>query len=179
LKKAIFLDRDGVINKAKVINGKPFAPNYLNEIILFPNLKNILNILKGLGYLIIVITNQPDVKRKKTSLETVIKINKFIKKFLPVDDIFICFHDNDEKCECRKPRPGNILLAAKLYNINLKDSYMIGDTWKDISAGRKAGCKTIFFDHGYNLKKPKNYDFLVKSMKEIIKIISIKNKKLI
>jgi D-glycero-D-manno-heptose 1,7-bisphosphate phosphatase len=174
LKKAIFLDRDGVINKVKVINGKPYAPNHFNEIILFSNLKKILNILRSLDYLIIVITNQPDVKRKKTSLATVRKINKFIKKSLPVDDIFVCFHDNDDKCKCRKPKPGNILLAAKLYNINLKNSYMIGDTWKDISAGRKAGCKTIFLDHGYNIKKPKNYNFIIKSMKELIKIISKK-----
>ena len=172
MKKAIFLDRDGVINKVKIVNGKPYAPNNFNEIIFFPNLKKILNIFKNLGYLIIVITNQPDVKRKNTTLATVTKIHKFIKKSLPIDDIFVCFHDNDDKCCCRKPKPGNILAAAKLYNIDLKNSYMIGDTWKDISAGYKAGCKTIFFDHNYNLKKPKKYNFLIKSIKDLIIIIS-------
>jgi D-glycero-D-manno-heptose 1,7-bisphosphate phosphatase len=171
MKKAIFLDRDGVINAVKLTDGKPHPPKDINELILLPNVGKALEILKRAGYLLIVISNQPDVARGKIKVETVDDINQFLKELLLIDDIFTCYHDDDENCNCRKPKPGNILKAAKQYNINTKNSFMIGDRWRDIEAGKNSGCKTCFIEYNYQEKSPKNYDYKVKSLYDAAKII--------
>ena len=101
-----------------------------------------------------MITNQPDVYRKKTSKIDVKLINNFLKKKLGLDDIYVCYHDNIHKCDCRKPKPGMILLAKKKWNINLKNSFLIGDRLSDIIAGKKAGCVCFFINYHYNEKLP-------------------------
>ena len=171
MNKAIFLDRDGVINHANLIDGKPHPPKDISELILLPKVTEALQLLKGAGYLLIVITNQPDVVRGKTKIETVEAINQFLKDSLPIDDIFTCYHDDIENCDCRKPKPGNILKAADKYNINIPSSFMIGDRWRDIEAGESAGCKTFFIDYSYQEKQPESYDYKVKSLYEAAKII--------
>ena len=171
MNKAIFLDRDGVINQVNLVNGKPHPPKDLSELILLPKVPEALQLLKDVGYLLIVITNQPDVVRGKTKIETVEAINQFLKDSLPIDDIFTCYHDDIEDCNCRKPRPGNILQAADQYNINILGSFMIGDRWRDIEAGESAGCKTFFIDYSYQEKQPESYDYKVKSLYEAAKII--------
>ena len=98
-------------------------------------------------------------------------INQFLKNLLPINDIFTCYHDDIEDCNCRKPKPGNILKAADQYNINIPRSFMIGDRWRDIEAGISAGCKTFFIDYSYQEKQPKLYDYKVKSLDEAAKII--------
>jgi D-glycero-D-manno-heptose 1,7-bisphosphate phosphatase len=171
MKKAIFLDRDGVINKVELINGKPYPPMSIDGLVLLPKVNESLEFLKNAGYLLIVITNQPDVTRGKANREAIEFIHEFMKKTLPLNDIFTCYHDDHDNCSCRKPKPGNILEAANLYDIDLQKSFMIGDRWRDIEAGIKAGCKTFFIDYGYQEKKPTNYDFKVKSLYEAVKII--------
>lgn len=171
MKKAIFLDRDGVINKAFVINGKPYPPYKLTDVKILNGVKKAMSLLKSSQWMIIVITNQPDVSRGITSQLKVEKINDFLKLKLPIDEIYTCYHDNNDYCECRKPKPGSIKLAAKNNTIDLKESYMIGDRWSDIEAGKIAGCKTIFIDNNYIEKKPFNYTFRVKSLKEATDII--------
>ena len=171
MNKAIFLDRDGVINEAQLRDGKPFPPNNINELILIPKVIDALYLLKNSGYLLIVITNQPDVIRGKAEKETVAIINESLRKQLPLDDVYTCYHDDNENCNCRKPKPGNILEAARRYNIDLNKSFMVGDRWRDIDAGENAGCKTFFIDYGYQEKQPNNYDYKVKSLHEAAMII--------
>jgi D-glycero-D-manno-heptose 1,7-bisphosphate phosphatase len=171
MNKAIFLDRDGVINLVSLVDGKPHPPKDLGELILFPKVAEALQLLKDAGYLLIVITNQPDVVRGKTKIETVEAINQFLRDSLPIDDIFTCYHDDIEDCNCRKPKPGNILKAVDQYNINILGSFMIGDRWRDVEAGESAGCKTFFIDYSYQEKQPKIYGYKVKSLYEAAKII--------
>ena len=171
MNKAIFLDRDGVINQVNLVDGKPYPPKDMSELILLSNVNEALQLLKDAGYLLIVITNQPDVVRGKAKIETVEAINQFLKDSLPIDAIFTCYHDDIEDCNCRKPKPGNILKAADQYNINVSSSFMIGDRWRDVEAGESAGCKTFFIDYRYQEKQPESYDYKVKSLYEAAKII--------
>lgn len=169
--KAIFLDRDGVINKTIIFEGKTYPPKDISELRILPKVKSSLKLLKKKGFLLIVITNQPDVARKKANIKDVETLNQFIMKSLCLDAIFTCYHDESDNCLCRKPKPGNIIKAAEKFNINLKKSFMIGDRWKDIDAGKIAGCKTFFIDYSYNEKQPKNFNYKVESLYEATKII--------
>lgn len=169
---AVFLDRDGVINCAVVRNGKPYPPDSINELIIMPNAELILSRLREAGYLLIGITNQPDVARGKQRKEIVEEINEYLLKKLPVTEIFVCYHDDKDKCYCRKPNPGLLLEAASKYSLNLSQSFMVGDRWKDIQAGQRAGCKTIFLDHGYLEPKPDPAaDYDIKSLEDLLSII--------
>ena len=171
LLKAVFLDRDGVLNEPIVIDGKPYPPNNLSELIIYPGASNNLKRLRALGYLLVVVTNQPDVARGKTSLETVNSINNAIKDKLPVDLILTCFHDDNDGCNCRKPKFGMFLNAAAQLSLNLNDCYMIGDRWKDIQAGENASCKTIFVDRRYTERRPAAPDYEVSDLREAVNII--------
>ena len=170
-KKAIFLDRDGVINEVIIRDGKPCSPNNIDELKINPYAKELIQHLKFKNYLTVVVTNQPDVERKKVSKEDVIEINNFLQKSLNLDDVFVCFSD-DNNCSHRKPNPGMLLDAQKKWNIDLSFSYLIGDRSKDIEAGIKAGVKTIFIDYNYNEKKPLFSNYTVSSLNDVKKIIT-------
>ena len=171
MQKAVFLDRDGVINHCKIIKGTPYPPNQINEVEIIYGVEESLKRLKTAAYLCIVITNQPDVARGKIPLKNIQEINNFLLDKLPIDEIFTCYHDDKDDCECRKPKPGSILKAAIKYNIDLSKSYMVGDRWKDVDAGEKAGCQTFFIDNKYNEKQPNNPSHSVSSLKEAADII--------
>ena len=149
MKKAIFLDRVGVINKIFIKNGLPFSPPTFDELEILPGVKEAILRFKKENFLCLLVTNQPDVSRGKIHKEIVIKMNNYLKEEIQLDDIFVCYHDDVDNCECRKPKPGLILTASKKWNINLKNSYMVGDRSKDILAGINAGCKTIFINNNY------------------------------
>ncbi len=150
--KAIYLDRDGVLNQSIVRQGQPFPPQTVNEVAILEGVREGLIKLKKLGFLLIVITNQPDIAREKTTIEEVEKINNSLKEKLPIDDILFCPHDDKDNCDCRKPKPGLIFSAQKKWNIDLTNSFLVGDRWKDIEAGINAGIKTILIDYGYDEK---------------------------
>ena len=169
-KKAIFLDRDGVINEAIVKNGKPYPPKNINELKINPHAKELIKYLKFKDYLTLVVTNQPDVERKKTPKKDVIEINNFLQKSLNLNDVFVCY-SGDDNCSHRKPNPGMLFDAQKKWNIDLSLSYLIGDRSKDIDAGLNAGVKTIFIDYNYNEKKPIYSNYTVYSLKDVKKII--------
>ena len=171
MKKAVFLDRDGVLNRVFIKNGKPFPPIDLKSVEILEGVKDTIIALKKADWLVIVVTNQPDVARKLTSKKNVEKINSHLKLILQFDEIYTCYHDNSDSCECRKPKPGMLEEASRKNKIILKNSYMIGDRWSDIEAGNRAGCKTIFIDYNYKEKRPVNFDFRVKSINEAAKII--------
>ena len=146
---AVFLDRDGILNRAVVRDGKPYPPAKLEDVEIPPDTVTALKQLQAAGYILIGITNQPDVARGAQSREVVESINGMIQSSLPVLEIFVCYHDNKDHCDCRKPRPGLILQAAEKYELDLSQSWMVGDRWKDIAAGHNAGLKTIFVDYSY------------------------------
>jgi len=169
-RKAIFLDRDGVINKVLLNNGKPFSPRKFEEFELLPEVEKVLNSFKDIGFINIVITNQPDIARGLMRMKELDKMHLLIRKRLPVEDILVCPHDDIHDCNCRKPKPGMIIEAAERRSINLKKSFLIGDTWKDIEAGKAAGCKTILIDMPYN--KDVQVDFRVDGLPSVVKLIT-------
>jgi len=152
--KAVFLDRDGVINKPKVINGLPYPPSSLLELELYEDVSVSVMKLKNYGYKVFIVTNQPDIARGNVTLSDVNLIHDYLSNILDIDDIYMCTHDSSQNCMCRKPKPGLLLKAAKDHNINLNESYMIGDRWRDVGAAQKAECTPIFIDRGYSETQP-------------------------
>ena len=146
--RAVFLDRDGVINRSVVRDGKPYPPSCLDELEIIEGVEEAMELLRKAGFRLICITNQPDVARGTQKMEVVEDIHKRLKEVLPFDDISVCYEDGDD-CPRRKPNPGMIFEAADRYDIDLKNSFMVGDRWRDIEAGHRAGCRTIFIDYGY------------------------------
>ncbi len=168
-RNAIFFDRDGTIIKTKISpKKKPLAIKSLKECKIFPSAKKILSKLKK-NYLLFIITNQPDVARKQNLKKNVIEINNYLKKKLPIKKIYTCYCDN-KNCKFRKPNIGMLKDASKKYNIELKDSFVIGDRWKDINTGKNAGCKTIFLDKNYNEKLRSKPDYLIQNLFQLKKI---------
>jgi D-glycero-D-manno-heptose 1,7-bisphosphate phosphatase len=148
--RAVFLDRDGVLNRAIVKDGKPHPPANLEELEIPEDVPQALRALKEAGFLLVGATNQPDVSRGTQKRETVEAIHAALIKALPLEEIFVCYHDDRDGCSCRKPLPGLLYQAADRYAIDLSSSFMIGDRWKDIEAGQRAGCVTILIDHQYS-----------------------------
>ncbi len=170
LSKAIFLDRDGVLIKAPIIENKPKSIKTLKDLKFIKGIITFCKYYKKKNYLLIMVTNQPDVKRGINSKKNILQINNFIRNKLKLDDVFVCYSDN-EKCFDRKPNPGMVLKSKSKYKLDLKKSFIIGDRWRDIGVGHKTGCISILIDRKYDEKmifKPK---FVVKEIRDIYKII--------
>jgi D-glycero-D-manno-heptose 1,7-bisphosphate phosphatase len=146
----VFLDRDGVINVAIVRNGKPFPPQTLEELSIFPEVPDALFALRNARFRLVVVTNQPDVARGTQKRSVVEAINGELISRLPLEAVQVCYHDDADGCGCRKPKPGLLLEYAANSGLALDESYIVGDRWRDIEAGRAAGCKTILIDRGYS-----------------------------
>jgi len=153
-RRAVFLDRDGVLNRPIIRDGKPYPPASPGEIEILPDAGPALDDLKELGFLLLVVSNQPDVARGTQKRAVVEAINSVLKSALPLDDFFMCYHDDGDRCECRKPLPGLLYQAAERYSVDLSSSFLVGDRWRDIDAGVGAGCKTILIDYGYRERQP-------------------------
>lgn len=147
--RAVFLDRDGVLNKAHVRNGKPYSPDTIEEMTIFPDAATALGRLRQHGFRLIVATNQPDIARKRLTRVQVDAMNTHLRNQLPLDTIEVCPHDDADNCDCRKPKPGLLVRAAKRDGVVLSDSFMVGDRFRDIEAGDSAGCRTILIGDGY------------------------------
>ena len=154
MRRAVFLDRDGVINKALVLRGIPAPPRNLNDLVVLPGVKEAIKLLITNNFEVVVVTNQPDVARGVVSKESVDAINSYLKEELGIKYFFTCYHDDADGCECRKPKPGLSLKAAQVLNLDLHKSFMVGDRWRDVTAGQAAGCKCYFIDYGYEEKSP-------------------------
>ena len=166
-RRAVFLDRDGVINRAFVRDGKPLPPPTLQELEVLPGVPEALHELKQHGFELLVVTNQPDVGRGKQSRQALDAMHQSLSASLPIDDILVCTHTDQDNCDCRKPMPGMLLEAARKHNIDLAASFMVGDRWRDIEAGYNAGCKTILIDYGYSERPPDRVpDLRVGSLRE-------------
>lgn len=155
--KAVFFDRDGVLNYPIIRDGISYPPGSMKELKLIPDLKSLLQSLKDRRFLLFVVTNQPDVERGILHKKDVEEIHGFMFKKLPFQKIYVCYDDGiRNNSQMRKPKPGMLLLAQKEYDLDLNASYIVGDRWKDINAGVAAGCTTVFIDWGYheNLSQP-------------------------
>ena len=171
MQRAIFLDRDGVLNHADVRKGKPYAPTIFKDFNILPGVYETLSSLKKIGFSLAVITNQPDVGNGRVRKEVVQKMNDHLKMILPIDLIKVCYHAQTYNCNCRKPKPAMILEAAAELPAILTESYMIGDRAGDISAGKAAGCTTILIDKNYTEKLIDKPNFRVPSLEAAANII--------
>lgn len=154
-KKALFIDRDGVINKSIIRNGKPYAPINFLEFEMLDGVEEAFYLLKKSEYMSIIVTNQPDIASGKQTLLSLNKLHNYLQEKYSIDLIRVCPHKEEDGCDCRKPKPGMIISASKKLNININFSYMIGDRWTDILCGQRAGCKENFYiDNNYSEKKP-------------------------
>ena len=151
--RAVFLDRDGVINRATVRDGKPYPPGSVDELEVLDGVSDALSKLREAGFRLIVVTNQPDVARGAQTRQAVEAMHARLRSALAVDEIVTCYHDGDT-CDCRKPKPGALLDAARRHDVELERSFMVGDRWRDIEAGQRAGCRCLFVDHGYREQQP-------------------------
>jgi len=175
--KAVFLDRDGVINHSIIRDGKPYAPRTLDEFKINPDIKNLIT-LKALGYKLIIVTNQPDVAGGLVTREFVGHLHALLLGAFPFDDIIACFHGEKDNCGCRKPKPGLLYQARDTFNLDLTQSFMVGDRWKDIVAGQSAGCATVFLDYGYKEEAPAFHpDFTCSSLTAAIEWILDKSRR--
>lgn len=148
--RAIFFDRDGVINRVVFRAGRPCSPRSACQFALLNDARESLRRSRANGFLNIVVTNQPDISRGLMEAAELEAMHRRIRETLAVDDIVVCPHDDADRCDCRKPRPGMLLAAARKWDIDLKMSFMIGDQSKDVEAGRAAGCLAILIDSPYN-----------------------------
>jgi D-glycero-D-manno-heptose 1,7-bisphosphate phosphatase len=152
--RGIYLDRDGVLNRAVVRGAKPYPPATLTALEILPGVPEALARLRAAGYRLVVVTNQPDVGRGNTPLATVEAIHAQLLQDLPLDAVEVCLHGGDVPCHCRKPRPGMILRDAVRFGVDLGASFMVGDRWRDVDAGAAAGCRTILIEAGYDERAP-------------------------
>jgi D-glycero-D-manno-heptose 1,7-bisphosphate phosphatase len=160
--KAVFLDRDGVINRPIIVDGKPYPPRTVADFEILPGVDRACSDLRRAGYVLIVVTNQPDVGRGILKKEMVEAIHQTMMEYLPIDRIEVCYHagtEFGEECGCRKPKPGMLVNAAAALDIDLSRSFMVGDRWRDIDCGKRAGCRTVFIDWGYNEELREKPDF--------------------
>jgi D-glycero-D-manno-heptose 1,7-bisphosphate phosphatase len=152
-RRAVFVDRDGVLNRAVVRDGRPYPPATLAAFAILPGAAEAVRRLHEAGFLVVGATNQPDVARGTQRREVVEAMNAELLAAMPITAILVCYEDGED-CPRRKPNPGLLLEAAQTYGIDLHASFMVGDRWRDVEAGRRAGCRTIFLDLGYNERRP-------------------------
>ncbi len=169
--RAVFLDRDGVINRAIVRNGRPFAPTSLDQFEILPDAPEASRLLHQAGFVLIVATNQPDVGHGLVSKEVVERMHERLRLILPIDDIQVCYSTEGDQSFRRKPKPGMLIEAATALNIDLTRSFMVGDRWRDIEAGRAVGCRTVLIQRHYEEKQAVNPDYVAYSLSEAAQII--------
>jgi D-glycero-D-manno-heptose 1,7-bisphosphate phosphatase len=170
-RRAVFLDRDGVVTRCEVRNGKPYALRSLKGFRLLPGVRVAIEKLKRAGFLVIIVTNQPDIGNGLVDPAVVAVMHDRLRSRLPLDEIRMCPHRQDENCSCRKPKPGMLTAAARKWGINLKKSFMVGDRWGDIVAGQVVGCYTIFINRGYSEPQTATPDNCATSLGSATRII--------
>lgn len=166
MNRAVFLDRDGVINRAVTRDGRPFPPASLEKFEFLPGVVEAVAMLRHAGFRIIVATNQPDVGKGAQRREVVEAIHVHMQSVLPIDAVKVCYHTDENECACRKPKPGMLLEAAAEWSLDLSRSFMVGDRWSDIEAGRAAQCRTALIKNDYIERPAENPDAVFASLLE-------------
>ena len=162
--RAVFLDRDGVLVRALAGAGAPRSAATVDELELLPDAAEACASLKAAGFTLVVVTNQPEIARGTIDADTVARQNAVLREALPVDEVIVCPHDDADDCDCRKPKPGMLLDAAARLELDLSESFMVGDRWRDVEAGRRAGCRVTFVDRGYEERLRHEPDAVVRGV---------------
>lgn len=163
---AVFLDRDGVLNEAFLRDGVPTPPQSLEQFRVLPGVAEACAGLKRAGFVLVVVTNQPDIARGAQTRAEVDRMHQRLRSLVPLDEICVCPHDSADGCECRKPQPGMLLDAAERLDLDLARSASIGDRWRDIEAARRARVKAIYVARGYPEPAPLDPDVTVADLPE-------------
>jgi D-glycero-D-manno-heptose 1,7-bisphosphate phosphatase len=171
-RRAVFLDRDGVLNEAVVRDGRPMPPTAIDKIVIRPGVREACQRLRAAGLLLVVVTNQPDIARGSTTREAVGAINDHLSEQLDLDAVFVCPHDDSDGCDCRKPAPGLLLAAARQFDVDLSRSLMVGDRWRDIEAGARAGVTTVWVRSNYRERAPAAPDHVVAGLLDLVPIVT-------
>jgi D-glycero-D-manno-heptose 1,7-bisphosphate phosphatase len=166
--RAVFLDRDGVLIRAPVVDGRPHSIRRVEELELEEGAAEGCAALRAAGFLLVAVTNQPEIARGTLSREAVDAMHARLAELLPLDDVRVCPHDDPDDCDCRKPNPGMLFDAAREHGIALDRSFFVGDRWKDVEAGRRAGCTCVFLDREYSESMPVRPDVTVRDLGEAV-----------
>jgi D-glycero-D-manno-heptose 1,7-bisphosphate phosphatase len=169
--RAVFLDRDGVLNQSIRVDGVPVPPRTIREFCLIDGVVDAVDRLRTAGFLLIVVTNQPDVARGRQTVAVIEAMHEKLRSELTIDDIVTCFHDDVDACGCRKPKPGMLASAIHRYGIDSSLSYMVGDQWRDVTAGRLAGCTTILVGPDWEAPLPDAPDLRARDLREAAGLI--------
>jgi D-glycero-D-manno-heptose 1,7-bisphosphate phosphatase len=150
MRRAVFLDRDGVLNEPIVRDGRAYAPLDVRDFRVVSGAAGAIARLRAAGLLAIVVTNQPEVARGTLAPVALLAMHTRLRKNVAVDDVWTCPHEPTDGCDCRKPRPGLLVGAARKWDVDLGESFLIGDRWHDIEAGRAVGCYTVLLERPYS-----------------------------
>lgn len=164
----MFLDRDGVLNEAVVVDGRPLAPTSVDQFRLLPGVAEACAALHDAGFVLVVVTNQPDIARGTLARDDVDRMHDRLRALLPVDDVVVCPHDDADGCVCRKPRPGMLLDAARRLDLDLDASFCVGDRWRDVEAARRAGVRAVFVDCHYDEPEGTGAELVVDGLPEAV-----------
>jgi D-glycero-D-manno-heptose 1,7-bisphosphate phosphatase len=166
--RAVFLDRDGVLVRAPVVDGRPHSIRDVHELDLEDGAGEACATLRDAGFLLVAVTNQPEIARGTLARDAVDAMHARLTELLPLDDIRLCPHDDADGCACRKPKPGMLLDAAREHGIALERSFLVGDRWRDVGAGRAAGCTCVFLDREYSESMPERPDTTVRELGDAV-----------
>jgi len=144
MRPGVLLDRDGVLSRVVLREGRGVSPRSFVEFELLPGVSAAVASLRDAGLPVVVVTNQPDIARGLLKPDELERMHEHLRAHVPVERIYICTHDDADRCTCRKPRPGLLLRAAADFHLDLEHTWMVGDSWKDVEAARAAGCHMIF-----------------------------------
>jgi D-glycero-D-manno-heptose 1,7-bisphosphate phosphatase len=147
--RAVFLDRDGVLNEIVERDGRPGSPRRLDELRLVDDVGTAARLHEA-GLLVFMITNQPDLARGHVTPQLLERMIEAVRARVPIDDYRVCPHEDADRCSCRKPLPGMILDLAQQWQVEPRQSFMVGDMWRDVEAARAAGCTSILLERDYN-----------------------------
>jgi D-glycero-D-manno-heptose 1,7-bisphosphate phosphatase len=169
---AVFFDRDGVLNEAVVRDGRPLPPTTVDDVMIRDDVREACRRLSDAGLLLVVVTNQPDIARRTTTWRVVDAINAHLTDELGLDAVYVCPHDEGDACGCRKPAPGLLLDAAEDWGVDLTRSLMVGDRWRDIEAGRRAGVTTVWVRRDYREPRPDAPDHIVDRLLDVVLLVT-------
>jgi D-glycero-D-manno-heptose 1,7-bisphosphate phosphatase len=173
MKKAVFIERDGILNEVRQGPRQQITPVTMEEFVVIKERQPHLRALKKAGYVLIATTNQPGLSRGYQSRRELDRMHDILRRVFPLDDIFVCPHDESDHCPCRKPKSGLLIEAAFKWHLNLDHSFVISDKWQDSEAARTAGCTSLLVQSPYigNV----HHDFILPDFDSLIeKLLQLK-----